>query len=158
MASVSNFIVDPFCVVFRDYLNWSGWKHLGSFSQIIMVPIFSKWPSGHLGSFILWLFWLQAWHILTNRDARCAHDPPIRGQYWVSTGSAVTNQRPGAVDRWPADLHPGLQFWQIRWHSQFVLRLTLATLACLWTRGPSVRHSHTGSQHLFVTTLNCRLM
>ena len=117
MASVSNFIVDPFCVVFRDYLNWSGWKHLGSFSQIIMVPIFSKWPSGHLGSFILWLFWLQAWHILTNRDARCAHDPPIRGQYWVS------NDQSEATSCWP------LTSWPSPWSPVLTDPVTLATLA-----------------------------
>ena len=89
-----------FVFVFRDYLDWSGWKHLGSFSQTIMVPIFSKWPSRHLGSFILWLFWLQAWHIPTNRDSRCAHDLPIRGQCGVSSDQSE------ARDCWPLTSWP----------------------------------------------------
>ena len=96
-----------FVFVFRDYLDWSGWKHLGSFSQIIMVPIFSKWPSGHLGSFILWLFWLQAWHILTNRDARYAHDPPIRGQNWVSSDQSEARSC-WPLTRWPSPWSPVL--------------------------------------------------
>ena len=155
-----------------------------------MLPILSKWPSRHLGSFILRFKWPRAravWPMgrlgvllpTNERPGLGQHCWPVAG--WPSPVSPVLTDpvtlatlafwAPSDIC-WLGALSVTYYYWYYYYYHFIIItyrsgdtrntRNILAFWAPSDTRaGTGARLSvtrDTGSQHLFVTTLNCRLI